>query len=210
MTAMILFQAQPQFAGRGSSEEVTNEVIGDLHEFQKTNPDGWHRAMEAITQSTLNHIRHARSIGASGTLVSVFNAERKFGSISDYEQYTRPYDKRVLQALADTKLTILHLHYLERPWLDQFVDFHAPVVQYSVKTSGIPISDVRKLYSQPILGGVDEIDFEKLTIEQMRQQWTEAREQAGSKYIAAPGCSVPDASTPDELARFPRSLGVQL
>jgi len=48
MTAMILFQAQPQFAGRGSSEEVTNEVIGDLHEFQKTNPDGWHRAMEAI------------------------------------------------------------------------------------------------------------------------------------------------------------------
>ena len=75
---------------------------------------------------------------------------------------------------------------------------------------GIPISDVRRQYDQPILGGVDEIDFQKLASEQMRQQWTEAREQAGSKYIAAPGCSVPDASTPDELARVPRSLGVQL
>jgi hypothetical protein len=42
----------------------------------------------------------------------------------------------------------------------------------------------------------------------MRQQWTEARQQAGAKYIAAPGCSVPDASTPAELQRFPRSLGV--
>jgi hypothetical protein len=41
----------------------------------------------------------------------------------------------------------------------------------------------------------------------MRKQWMAAREQAGSKYIAAPGCSVPDDSTPDELARFPRSIG---
>jgi uroporphyrinogen decarboxylase len=210
MTAMLLLRAEPQFAGRGSSEEVTNEVIRSLHEFQKTNADGWHRAMEAITQSTLNHIRHARRIGTSGALVSVFNAEGKFGSVSDYAQYSRPYDKRVLDALADTRLTILHLHYLERPYLSQFTGFHAPVIQYSVKTSGIPISEVRRQYSQPILGGVDEIDFDELRVEQIRQQWTEARKQAGSKYIAAPGCSVPDASTPAELRRFPRSLGISV
>ena len=210
MTAMLLLQAQPQFAARGNSEEVTNEVISSLHEFQKTNPEGWHRAMEAITQSTLNHIRHARKIGASGALVSVFNAESKFGSVSDYERYSRPYDKRVLDALADTRLTILHLHYLERPYLGQFKDFPAPVIQYSVKTSGIPIAEVRNQYSQPILGGVDEIDFEKLTVERMRQQWTQAREQAGSKYIVAPGCSVPDASTPAELRRLPQSLGISV
>jgi uroporphyrinogen-III decarboxylase len=125
-----------------------------------------------------------------------------------YQRYTRPYDKRVFDALADTKLSILHLHYLERPYLDQFKDFNAPVIQYSVKTSGIPISEVRKRYSQPIAGGVDEIDFEKLTTTEMRTQWTEARKEAGTKYIAAPGCSVPNSSTPEELARFPRSLGV--
>jgi hypothetical protein len=71
----------------------------------------------------------------------IFNAESKFGSVADYERYTRPYDKRVFEALTDTKLTILHLHYLERPYLGQFKDFNAPVIQYSVKTSGIPISD---------------------------------------------------------------------
>ena len=140
--------------------------------------------------------------------MSVFNAESKFGSVSDYEHYTRPYDKRVFDALADTKLTVLHLHYLERPYIDQFKHFDAPVVQYSVKTSGIPVSEVRKHFSQTIAGGVDEIDFDKLTTAEMRKQWTEAREQAGSKYIAAPGCSVPNNSTPAELARFPRSLGV--
>jgi uroporphyrinogen-III decarboxylase len=208
MTAMILFQSQPQFASLGKSEEVQDEQIKSLHEFQQQNPDAWHSALEAITQSTLNHIRHSKEIGSSGALVSIFNAESKFGSVADYEQFTRPYDKRIFDALADTKLSILHLHYLERPYLDQFKDFHAPVIQYSVKTSGIRISDVRKEYSQPIAGGVDEIDFDKLTVAQMRQQWEEARSQAGAHYIAAPGCSVPDGSTPEELARFPRALGV--
>jgi uroporphyrinogen decarboxylase len=208
MTAMILFQSQPQFASLGKSEEVQDQQIQSLHEFQQSNPDAWHDALEAITQSTINHIRHAKDIGASGTLVSIFNAESKFGSVADYERFTRPYDKRVFDALADTKLTILHLQYLERPFLDQFKDFNAPALQYSVKSSGIPISEIRKQYSQPILGGVDEFDFEKLTVAEMRKQWTEAREQAGAKYIAAPGCSVPNGSTPEELARFPRSLGV--
>ncbi len=208
MTAMILFQSQPQFASLGKSEEIQDQQIRSLHDFQQQNPDGWHAALEAITQSTINHIRHTKDIGASGALVSVFNAESKFGSVADYERYTRPYDKRVFDALADTKLTILHLHYLERPYLDQFKDFNAPVIQYSVKTSGIPISDIRAQYSQPIAGGVDEIDYEKLTVAEMRKQWTEAREQAGAKYIAAPGCSVPNSSTPEELARFPRSLGL--
>jgi len=138
--------------------------------------------------------------------VSIFNAEAKFGSVSDYERYSRPYDKRVLDALVDTKLTFLHLHYLERPYLDQFKDFNAPVIQYSEKVSGIPISDVRKQYPQTIAGGVDEIDFDKLTTSEIRQQWLAAREQAGKKYIITPGCSVPDASTPEELARFPRAI----
>jgi uroporphyrinogen decarboxylase len=208
MTAMILFQSQPQFARLGKSEEIQDEQIKSLHAFQQQNPNAWHGALEAITQSTINHIRHIKDIGASGALVSIFNAESKFGSVADYEQYTRPYDKRVFDALADTKLSILHLHYLERPYLDQFKDFNAPVIQYSVKTSGIPISEVRKQYSQPIAGGVDEIDYEKLTVGEIRTQWTEARAHAGAKYIAAPGCSVPNSPTPEELARFPHSLGL--
>jgi uroporphyrinogen decarboxylase len=206
MTAMLLYQAQ--LPARANSDEVRDEAIAALHEFQKTNPDGWHRAMEAITRSTINHIQHAKKIGASGTLVSVFNAESKFGSVTDYATYTRPYDKRVIDALADTKLTVLHLHFLERPYIDQFTDFPAPIIQHSVKTSGISVSEIRAKFSQTILGGVDEIDFQNLTADQMRHQWTEARQQAGAKYIAAPGCSVPDASTPAELARLPQSLGL--
>jgi uroporphyrinogen decarboxylase len=205
MTAMLLLAAEPEFA-KEKSEDVSDAVIRRLQIFQKENTAQWENALEAITQSTINHIQHAKRIGSSGALVSIFNAESKFGSVADYERYSRPYDKRVLDALADTRLTFLHLHYLERPFLDQFKDFPAPVIQYSVKTSGIPISDVRQRYSQTIAGGVDEVDFDKLTTEEIRRQWTAARAQAGSKYIIAPGCSVPNDSTPAELARFPRAI----
>ena len=83
------------------------------------------------------------------------------------------------------------------------------MVNYSVKTSGIPIADVRKSYSQAIAGGVDEVDFDQLTTEEIRKQWTQARDQAGSKYIITPGCSVPDKSTAVELARMPVAVGVR-
>jgi len=206
MTAMLLLTAEPEFAKLGKSEETSDAVIRSLSAFQKEHTDQWEIALEAITQSTINHIRQAKQIGASGALVSIFNAEAKFGSVADYERYSRPYDKRVLDALADSKLTFLHLHYLERPFLGQFKDFNAPVIQYSAKVSGIPISEVRQQYSQAIAGGVDEINFDKLTTEEIRKQWTAAREQAGKRYIITPGCSVPDASTPAELARFPAAI----
>ena len=208
MTAMLLLAAEPAFAGKGNSEDRT-DVIKSIHRFQKENTAGWEEMMEAITQSTINHIRSSQEVGASGTLVSIFNADSKFGSVADYERYSRPYDQRVLAALAGSKLTLLHLHTLEKPYLDQFRGFHAPVIHYSVKTSGIPMAEVRKVYSQAIAGGVDEVDFDQLTTEEIRKQWMLAREQAGGKYIIAPGCSVPDGSTDAELGRMSRAVGVR-
>ena len=208
MTAMLLLAAEPEFAGKKDAED-RSDVISRIHTFQKENPSEWEGAMEAITLSTINHIHRSQELGCSGTLVSIFNATSKFGSVSDYERYSRPYDKRVLAALAGTKLTLLHLHTLERPYLSQFQDFEAPVINYSVKTSGIPIAEVRKVYPQAIAGGVDEVDFDKLTAEEIRKQWMLSREQAGSKYIITPGCSVPDASTDAELARMPSAVGVK-
>jgi uroporphyrinogen decarboxylase len=208
MTAMLLLAAEPEFAGKKDAED-RSDVISRIHTFQKENTAAWEGLMEAITQSTINHIQRSQALGCSGTLVSIFNATSKFGSVSDYERYSRPYDKRVLAALADTKLTLLHLHTLERPYLSQFQDFEAPVINYSVKTSGIPIAEVRKVYPQAIAGGVDEVDFDKLTTEEIRKQWRLAREQAGSKYIITPGCSVPDASTDAELARMSSAVGVK-
>jgi len=204
MTAMLLLAAEPEFAGDKDPNRAN--VVKALHAFQQSNSAAWEQAMEAITQSTINHIHRSLALGTSGTLVSVYNATSKYGSVEDYQRYSRPYDKRVMAALADTKLSLLHLHTLEQAYLGQFQDFNAPVINYSLRTSGIPVAEVRKLYRQAIAGGVDEVDFDKLSTKEIVQQWTSARAAAGSKYLITPGCSVPDASTDADLSRMSRAV----
>jgi len=94
-----------------------------------------------------------------------------------------------LDALEDTKLPFFTWLFFEPAYLDQLKDFHAPVINYSQKTSGIFIGDVRKVDSQVIAGGVDEIDFCKLTTEEVRKQWTLAREQDGNTSSPRLFCS---------------------
>jgi uroporphyrinogen-III decarboxylase len=72
-----------------------------------------------------------KKIGVSGSLVSIFNAESKFGSVADYQRYTRPYDKRVFDALADTKLsfytcTISRGHTLISSKISMRLSFNTP------------------------------------------------------------------------------------
>lgn len=210
MTAMGLYLKQPKFAGLPKSEEARGARLKEFNQFRLDNLDKWHNALEAITQSTINHIQKARKTGISGALVSVFNAWSPYGTVEDYRQNTRPYDKRIFDALADTKLTVLHLHNLERPYLSQFTDFSFPILQHSISGSGISIAEVRKQYAQTLFTGVDEIHYKTLTTAGIRQQWKDAWKAAGANYIAAPGCSVPNDSTPEELARFPQALGIDL
>ncbi len=58
-----------------------------------------------------------------------------------------------------------------------------------------------------IAGGVDEVNYKKLTAKEIRAQWESASHAAGKKYILTPGCSVPNDSTTAELELLPKTLG---
>jgi hypothetical protein len=73
--------------------------------------------------------------------------------------------------------------------------------------SGIPIGTVRSRFGQVIAGGLDEVHYRELDRSALQAQWNSARSAAGSKFILTPGCSVPNDSRPEELARLPQLLG---
>jgi uroporphyrinogen-III decarboxylase len=165
-------------------------------------------ALDVITRSEINHARRAMKTGASGLLVSVANANSKELSPADYERFSLPFDKRFLEATSGAKLTFLHLH-VEPEYLHFFKSWPAPVINYSQQVSGIPIVTVRKEYpSQVIAGGIDEVNYRKLSEQELKEQIADARKAAGPKFILTPGCSVPNESTTDELTRLPKALGV--
>jgi hypothetical protein len=159
-----------------------------------------------LTQSHINHAKRAFAADASGILFSIANANRTELSPADYARFSAPFDKRFLEATANAKLNFLHLHW-ENEYVDQFVGFQAPVVNWSVQSSGVSVSTVRGKFAQTIAAGIDEKNCENLSSEQIRNQWQTARNVAGSKFILTPGCSVPNDSTDEELSRLARVVG---
>ncbi|HEY1341498.1 MAG TPA: uroporphyrinogen decarboxylase family protein [Bryobacteraceae bacterium] len=179
----------------------------DVLWLMRQNPKGLLNALDIITQSEIHHAKRAFAAGASGILFSVANAKADELSPADYQKFSRPFDKQFLDAVAGQPHTILHLH-VEAPYLSQFADFKAPIINYSLHVSGIPMADVRKQFpSWVIAGGIDEVNYRKLSPADLRRQWQSASAAAGRKYILTPGCSVPNESTPDELKRLPALVG---
>ena len=142
----------------------------------------------------------------SKILFSIANANRAELSPADYAKFSAPFDKRFFAATANAKLNFLHLHW-ENEYVDQFVDFRAPVVNWSVQSSGVSVSTVRSKFSQTIATGIDEKNYKALSSEQIRNQWQAASNASGSKFILTPGCSVPNDSTDEELSRLPQVVG---
>ncbi len=179
----------------------------ELLRLKGENPQALLDALDVITRSEISHAQRALKTGASGLLLSVANANRKELSPSDYEKFSLPFDRRILEATSGAKLTFLHLH-VEPEYLSIFKGLPAPVINYSQHVSGIPITTVRKNYaSQVIAGGIDEVNYRTLSEDELRKQIAAAKNAAGAKFILTPGCSVPNESSSQELNRLPRVAG---
>jgi uroporphyrinogen-III decarboxylase len=163
-------------------------------------------ALDVITQSEIMHAKLALAKGASGVLLAVANPNAQGLSPEDYTKFSAPFDKRILEAVTGAKLNFLHLH-IEPAYLGLFHGFPAAVFNYSQEVSGIALAEVRQHYAGVIAGGIDEVNYRKLSPAELKTQGEAASKAAGGKFILTPGCSVPDDSTNDELARLPQAVG---
>lgn len=177
----------------------------EIRRLKDQNPQALLDALDVITQSEIAHAKKAFATGAAGIMLAVANPNKAELSRADYVKFSLPFDRRILEAATEGRLNMLHVH-VEPAYLDLFDKFPAPIFNYSLHVSGIPISDVRKRWAGVIAGGVDEVNYRKLTAADIRAQWKAASQAAGPKYILTPGCSVPDDSAPAELLRLPQVL----
>jgi uroporphyrinogen-III decarboxylase len=178
----------------------------EVRKLKTENPQALMNALDVITESQVKHIRRALKTGAAGILLSVANANAAELDREDYIRYSRPFDRRLMQAAAGSKLAILHLH-LDKDFIELFDDTPATVINYSAHVSHVPIREMRRRYSQAIMGGIDEVNYRTLNERELKAQWDAAQGAAGKKFILVPGCSVPNESTAEELKRLPAVVG---
>ncbi len=159
-------------------------------------------ALEIITECECSHARKAIAAGASGVFLAIANADESVLTRAEYAQFSEPFDKKILAAAAGAPMNTMHLHG-DDVYLDTFYSgWDATVFHYAAHATGVPISEVRRNYGGVIMGGWDFKNILALSEADLRRQREEAREQAGAKFLLAPGCSVPNEATDEQLLRI--------
>jgi uroporphyrinogen decarboxylase len=175
-----------------------------VQQLRQDRPQALVDALEVIARSEANHARRALEAGASGIFLAIANAEASVLTREEYRKFSEPFDRMVLEAARQAPLNTLHLHGTQ-VYLDLFyTGWPAAVLHYDAHGTGVAISDVRKQFSGAIMGGLDHNRLRALSEQEIREQWRGAAEQAGKRFILAPGCSAPNESTDEELMRIVR------
>ncbi|HLJ49996.1 MAG TPA: uroporphyrinogen decarboxylase family protein [Bryobacteraceae bacterium] len=167
-------------------------------------------ALEIIAESEAHHARRAQEAGADGIFLAIANAQPGVMSEEDYAKFSEPFDKLVLQAASSAPLNVLHLHcdarFSDKLYIDRFYQgWPAAAINYTLY-SGIALAEARRKYNGVIMSGLDERKYRSLTDGDLKDQKTSAQAAAGAKLILAPGCSVPNDATDDELLKLPKLL----
>lgn len=193
------------FIPYNQAEKISSKQ--EVARLRRENPQALLDALETIAKSQANHARRAIAAGAAGIFLAIDNAQDGILSREEYAKFSEPFDKMVLEAVRTAPLNVLHLHG-DKVYLDHFYEgWPAAAINYSAHGTGVSVGEVRRRYGGLLMCGIDERNYRRLTEAELKRQWQTAGESAGKRFLLAPGCSVPNESTDEELLRLTRVVG---
>ncbi len=162
-------------------------------------PEDLQRALKIINQNLIQYARASLERGSSGIFFSV-PASAESVTLEQYEKFMRPLDLEFLGAIAGKgEGHILHAHGAKL-YVDHLLDYPVQAISWADLNGGPSITEMRKKTSLTLMAGIDHVKFPYLSARTIREQIKTAKAQAGnSKFILAPGCSVPTYSFPPSI-----------
>lgn len=179
----------------------------EVRSLMREKPEALLAALEVIAKSEANHARAAVAQGASGVFLAIDNAQDGILTREEYKKFSEPFDRMVLDAVKGAPMNTLHLHG-DKVYLDLFAaGWPAAIISYSPHATGVSIAEYRKRYPGVLMAGLDERTIRSADRTKLKQWYGQSALPAGNKWICAPGCSVPDDSTDEELQRISQMFG---
>ena len=164
---------------------------GDLREARSRYPETLLGAMEAIATSLANYAVEAVRRGAAGIFLSLGAATDDVMSAKDYEVWGRPFDLKVLKAVAGSGFNVLHIHG-KRVHFDAVLDYPVQALNWSHFTSAPSLKEARARTRKTLLGGIDETTIDYRSASEVESQVAQALEAIGGRgMMVTPGCTVP-------------------
>ena len=163
-------------------------------EHLRQNPELIHAALGVITETTRAMVDASFAAGADGLFLAVRTADFGIMTEAQYREFGLPYDLRVLDAVPENVITLLHFHG-EQPMLDLAADYPAGILNWHDRRTSTSLGEGQRLSGRPVAGGINERAAATATPDAVAAEARDAIAQTnGRGVLITPGCVIPFAA----------------
>ena len=156
----------------------------------RSEPELFHKGLQTITESTLRFIEAAKSTGISGIYYAVQYARYPLLNSSEFAEFGRKYDLKVLEAAGDLWLNMSHIH-SDQIMFDQVADYPVQIVNWHDRETGFSIAEGLAQISGAASGGIDQWSIHEESPAPALAEAADAVAQTnGHRLILGTGCVI--------------------
>jgi uroporphyrinogen decarboxylase len=188
---------------------VAGRLVGSddvMCEHLRQYPARVHEALEAITVTLERFAKACLDVGVDGVFYAT-TGWATYDRLTDpeYEEFGRPYDVRVLQAVEGAPFNVLHVC-RSHNMLWKLMDYPAQAVNWATTDPTNPtITEIWQRTRRPVIGGVDHVaTLRQGSPEAVRTEVRNAIGQCREGLMIGPGCSI-SPQTPEANLRAARA-----
>lgn len=172
---------------------LTKDAIMAL---MREHPKALERALSVVNDNLIGYARASLARGAAGIFLSVPASEEAL-TREQYERFMRPFDLAFLEAIRDMgEGHVLHAHG-ERVYLDRLLDYPVHALSWADRNGGPAVAEVRSRTGLTLMAGLDHVRFAEMPVPEVTAHVKAALAEGGAtRFILAPGCSVPTYTYP--------------
>lgn len=174
------------------AEQLPEIQYEDLRRFLHENPQGAHAALKNIATTLGQFGAAALEAGASGLFFAIVRlARQEVLTKAEFEEFGKPYDLQVLQAVEGAPFNLLHICG-PRAYFDLAAEYPVHALNWaSIGQHNPTLAEAQKHARQALVGGVDEVEnLQHGSPEDVLKEALAAIEATGGRHhLLTPGCA---------------------
>lgn len=154
----------------------------------RSEPALFRQGQDTILETTLRFIEAAKEIGIDGIFYATQHARYPLLSREEYEMWGRPFDLKILNAVQDLWLNMVHLHSTD-VMFDLVANYPVPLLNWHDRETGITLKAGLEQFSGAASGGIDHWTLHEESPENTVAEAKDAIEQVnGRRLLLGTGC----------------------
>jgi uroporphyrinogen decarboxylase len=154
-------------------------------------PDAVKSGLETITTSILDYLSALQTLGVDGIYYAVQHAQYSILSDSEFEQFCRQFDLRILDACQDFSIRVLHIHG-NNIMLENIKDYPVNLINWHDRESEFSLQNGKQLTNSAVCGGIGQKTITLGNPDQVIAEVINTWEESGkSRTCIGTGCVIP-------------------